>query len=401
MTRKLVVFAMASEQYTDVELDRKKEHFDGMVETPGRRSTRRQSSMPIDASEHDNDSSSAAEVSTRSRSVRRRAAPKFPEDMEEEEEEEEAGAKQEDKSSTKSTNGTSNGTSKTPKASTRRTQVKTKGVPKDPHVVDGWKPGQDPRVDYSGEFEFGGTYGTLTVMLFFPILMWYMWVGATYYGGMFPSRQPGQNWLQFGSELANLVYTGAFPHWRAWLYYWSYLIFEGACYCLLPGVTGYGKPLAHEGGKQLSYFCNAYLSLYFTLAVMAVLHYTGIWPLYTIIDEFGPMLSVAIISGFLVSIVAYFSCLWRGKQHRMTGSPVYDFFMGAELNPRMFGILDFKMFFEVRIPWYMLLLISLGAAARQWEQFGFVSPEVMFLVMAHYLYANACSKGEELIITTW
>jgi delta24(24(1))-sterol reductase len=126
-----------------------------------------------------------------------------------------------------------------------------------------------------------------------------------------------------------------------------------------------------------------------------------LFPLYTIIDEFGSIMSVAIISGFLVSIVAYFSALYRGAQHRMTGSPIYDFFMGAELNPRLFTWLDFKMFFEVRIPWYILFLTTLGACARQYEQYGYVSGEAWFLLMAHFLYANACSKGEELIITSW
>jgi delta24(24(1))-sterol reductase len=112
-------------------------------------------------------------------------------------------------------------------------------------------------------------------------------------------------------------------------------------------------------------------------------------------------MTVAIISGYLVSFIAYFSALYRGAEHRMTGYPIYDFFMGAELNPRMFSILDFKMFFEVRIPWYILFGMSCAAAARQYEQFGYVSGEVWFLVMAHFLYANACSKGEECIVTTW
>ena len=123
--------------------------------------------------------------------------------------------------------------------------------------------------------------------------------------------------------------------------------------------------------------------------------------MYVLLDEFGPIMSVAIFSGFLVSIVAYISAFFRGAQHRMTGYHVYDFFMGAELNPRMFGWLDFKMFFEVRLPWFILFLISLSAAARQYELYGYVSAEVCFLLMAHYLYANACSKGEEMIVTTW
>jgi delta24(24(1))-sterol reductase len=360
-----------------------------MVETPARRrSSRRQSSLPPEYSDVETD---AKAVEKPTRSTRRRTA-KFTEDME-------------DDSDVKPTaNGAGNGhATKRAAASTASPSktIKTDGVPKDAHIVDGWRPGQDPKIDYSGEFEFGGSIGTLFLMLFFPILMWYMWIGATYYDGKFPSRSPGQSWSDFGSHLVNLVYTGAFPHAKAWAWYWVYLIFEAACYCLLPGVEGYGKPLPHEDGKQLRYFCNAYVSFYTTLAVLAGLHFSGIWPLYNAIDEFGPLLSVAIISGYIVSFVAYFSALWRGKQHRMTGYPIYDFFMGAELNPRMFGILDFKMFFEVRMPWYILLILSLGAAARQYEQYGYVSGEVAFVVMAHYLYANACAKGEELIITTW
>lgn len=278
---------------------------------------------------------------------------------------------------------------------------KANGDVKKPQLVDGWCEGMDPKVDYSGHFEFGGSCGVLAMMIGFPLLMYYMWIGATYYDGQFPVPAEGQSFGEFFEHLAHLVYEGAFPSAKAWTMYWVFFIFEGACYVLLPGVWGKGKPLPHEGGKQLSYYCSAVASFYTTLAIAAALHVSGLFKLYTIIDEFGSIMSVAIISGFLVSFIAYFSALMRGAEHRMTGYPIYDFFMGAELNPRMFGTLDFKMFFEVRLPWYILLLVTLGAAARQYEVYGYVSGEVGFLLMAHFLYANACSKGEECIITTW
>ncbi len=268
-------------------------------------------------------------------------------------------------------------------------------------VIDGWEVGTDPKVDSDPHFDFGGSWGVSAMMIGFPLLMWYMWIGATFYDGRFPTREPGQDFADFFKHMGNLVYEHAFPSIYAWKIYWSYLILEGAFYCLLPGVTTYGKPLAHENGKQLAYYCSGVWSFYTTIVLMAGLHYTGLFPLYTLIDEFGPILSVAICSGFLVSIVAYVSALARGAQHRMTGYPIYDFFMGAELNPRMFGILDFKMFFEVRLPWYILFGLSCATAARQYEDYGYVSGEVWFVVMAHFLYANACSKGEECITTTW
>ncbi len=265
----------------------------------------------------------------------------------------------------------------------------------------GGKATKDPRVDYSGHFEFGGSWGVSAIMIGFPCLMYYMWIGATYFDGHLPLPQEGQTVMEFLKQMGNLAYEGAFPSAKAWAIYWTFFIFECACYLFLPGVWSRGRPLPHEGSKQLPYYCSGVWSFYTTITVALALHFSGLFKLYTLLDEFGPLMSVAIITGFAASFVAYFSALYRGAEHRMSGYPVYDFFMGAELNPRMFGILDFKMFFEVRIPWYILFLVTLGTAARQYEQFGWISGEVSFLLMAHFLYANACSKGEELITPTW
>lgn len=268
-------------------------------------------------------------------------------------------------------------------------------------AVNSRKRVKDPRVDDCGHYEFGGPWFVSVMMVGFPLLMYYMWIGATYYDGHLPLPTKEQDGWQFMKEMIRLVYNGAFPSLKAWIMYWSFFIFEALCYIYLPGIKIKGKPLEHEGGKQLVYHCSGLWSFYVTIVMMVALHLTGLFKLYTVIDEFGPLMSVAIITGFIVSFIAYFSALYRGAEHRMTGCFVYDFFMGAELNPRMFGILDFKMFFEVRLPWYILLIVTSAAAARQYDQFGYVSGEMTFLIMAHLLYANACAKGEECIVTTW
>lgn len=260
---------------------------------------------------------------------------------------------------------------------------------------------QDPAALSTDPLEFGGSLGVSVMMTMFPLLMYYLWIGATYYDGHLPWPASNQSWWDFFRQLGNLAYEGAFPNTKAWATYWGFLIFEAACYLYLPGITVKGKPLPHEGGRRLDYYCSGLWSFYTTIVVAAALHLSGIFPLYTVLDEFGPIMSVAIISGFLISFIAYLSALYRGAQIRMTGSAIYDFFMGAELNPRMFGLLDLKMFSEVRLPWYLLFLISAATATRQYEQLGYVSWEVGFLVMAHFLYANACAKGEESIATTW
>ncbi|KAL8984027.1 MAG: hypothetical protein Q9205_001905 [Flavoplaca limonia] len=259
---------------------------------------------------------------------------------------------------------------------------------------------QNPADGFNDPLEFGGTPGVCAIMTIFPILMYYLWIGATYYDGHLPWPARDQSLRDFAGQLASLAYEGAFPNLKAWTIYWGFMVFEVICYLYLPGITVHGKPLPHENGRRLAYYCSGSWSFYTNIVLAAALHFSGVFKLYTLLDEFGPIMSVAIISAIGISLVAYFSAQYREATIRMTGRPIYDFFMGAELNPRMFGLLDLKMFSEVRIPWYLLFFISSAAAARQYDQFGFVTGEIMFLVMAHFLYANACAKGEECITTT-
>ncbi len=210
-----------------------------MVATPlpNRKIPRRKSQFPLDGSDADNDSSSAAETTSSigAKSIRRRGLPKFTEHIDEAESTfTPATSPDGDATPSPKANGHANGSAE---------GLADGKVPAKERIADGWKPGMDPKVDNSGVFEFGGSFGTLAMMLGFPVLMWYMWIGATYYGGKAPMREPGQSWSEFGSHMFNLVYTGAFPHAKAWAMYWIFFTFEGALYCLLPGVKAYGKPL--------------------------------------------------------------------------------------------------------------------------------------------------------------
>ena len=63
----------------------------------------------------------------------------------------------------------------------------------------------------SDEFEFGGSLGAMLLITGSPLLMWYMWIGATYYDGMLPLPESNQTWADFGRHLCQLVYEGAYP----------------------------------------------------------------------------------------------------------------------------------------------------------------------------------------------
>ncbi|KAK9351126.1 ergosterol biosynthesis ERG4/ERG24 [Lipomyces doorenjongii] len=254
--------------------------------------------------------------------------------------------------------------------------------------------------DKHAEFDFGGPIGVSCMMVGFPLLMWYLWICTTYYQGHLTVPANNETMQDFLLRLYGHFLDGAFPDLKSWRIVWGFLIFEAILYVTLPGVWTRGLPLPHLNNERLPYFCNAVWSFYTTIIVAAVLHITGIFPITTLIDKFGSIMSVSIISGLILPFLLYFYAHITKSQHRMSGSFVYDVFMGAILNPRI-GIIDLKMFYEVRLPWYILFLTTVSSAVRQYERYGYVSPQVAFLVLAHWLYANACSKGEELIVTTW
>ncbi len=253
----------------------------------------------------------------------------------------------------------------------------------------------------SGDLEFGGPVGMTAMMVGFPLLMYFMWIGTVFYDGRIPRPAKDESFIAFLEHLWLLVKTEAYPTKRAWCIYWIFGLAQLAFYVFLPGVYRKGQALPHLGGKQLDYYCSAMWSFYVSVVLGLALHLSGYFRLDTLIDEFGPIMSVAIISGFLCSLVAYLSALARGATLRMTGNHIVDFFMGAELNPRMFGILDFKMLLEVRIAWFILFFLALSTCLKQFNELGYVSAQAGFLLFAQYLYAGACAKGEHLIITTW
>ena len=120
----------------------------------------------------------------------------------------------------------------------------------------------------------------------------------------------------------------------------------------------------------------------------------------SVIKNIGPLTTVAMISSDLLAVLSYTSSYLQGVANRASGNVVYDFFMGTYLNPRFLN-LDLKMWGEIRVAWIMLFFLTLSAAVTQYEQLGYLTTPMMFMLTAHGLYTNACMKGEECIPTTW
>lgn len=252
------------------------------------------------------------------------------------------------------------------------------------------------------EWEFGGPAGVTAMMLGFPALFYYLYVCLFFYDGQIAlpadvtSLGGADGWFAFVAHVSSLVVQHAAPTRRAAVLYLSLIALQLLLAITMPGVQQQGLPVSSLGGRTLVYNCNAYTSLYATIAIVAFAHFQGYFNLADIIDLYGPLLTIANISGFVLAAVVYVT----GEGYRMSGNLIYDYFMGSSLNPRI-GSVDIKMWAEIRISWILLWALAMGGVAKQYETYGYVSANLILYAYGTGLYLNACAKGEQFIPQTW
>ncbi|GLB41937.1 putative ERG4 ERG24 ergosterol biosynthesis protein [Lyophyllum shimeji] len=258
----------------------------------------------------------------------------------------------------------------------------------------------DRRLDTHETYEFGGPLGCIAIMTFFPVLMYYLWICLWFYDGrlVYPTSQ--DDIKPFLWRMWDHIRTDASPNLYAWKVYTGNVVFQLFLAQVLPGYQQEGLPVPSLNYKTLMYNCNALNALYVTLVTAAGLHWTGIFRLTEIIDNYGHLMTVAMIYGFTVALVTYLYAVLTNTQIRTSGNFFYDYFMGACLNPRI-GSVDLKMWGEVRIPWVIVFFLAVSGGCKQYEQYGYVTPNMAFMILATGLYLNACGKGEECIPQTW
>jgi Delta24(24(1))-sterol reductase len=74
-----------------------------------------------------------------------------------------------------------------------------------------------------------------------------------------------------------------------------------------------------------------------------------------------------------------------------SGNFVYDTFMGIMKHPRI-GRVQLKMMYDIRLPWALVFYVSLSCALKQSREQGYITASSWFMVLAHFLYANATHK---------
>jgi delta24(24(1))-sterol reductase len=239
----------------------------------------------------------------------------------------------------------------------------------------------------------------LAVMLFSHVIMYYLWIAIDFYQGEW--IYPGHPLVKgnFLEDVWDKLRNHAAPEWNSFLCLTIFYLIEYVLAVVLPGPVTFGLPVPSEGGYRFKYKCNAIYAWYVILAGVGGLHFSGMFPLWTIRDNFGHFLTAAVIWGDFTALFCYLYGLKRSI--RCSGNVVYDFFMGSSLNPRLPFDVDLKIFAEIRNSWITLFLLTLSSASKMQRDNGSVSGNMWFIVAAHFLYTHACQKGEECIPTTW
>lgn len=228
---------------------------------------------------------------------------------------------------------------------------------------------------------------TALLLVVLPPVVYYLWICLRFFDGklVFPA--------------ADFLRHFPKPTWTSAAIVAGWLGFQAVLQIAAPGRWVEGTPLAD--GSRLKYRMNGWFSWWCTWAVLAAGVATGWIPTTILADQFGPLLTT-------MNLFAYGFCLYLygygrkpgAGQERVTGNPIYDFWLGTALNPR-WRRFDLKLFCEARPGLIAWVAIDLSLAASQFERHGTVTPPMILICFFHFWYVADYYFHEEAILTTW
>ncbi|CAO3663389.1 unnamed protein product [Umbelopsis ramanniana] len=248
-------------------------------------------------------------------------------------------------------------------------------------------------------YEFGGPIGAIGMIIGLPALVLFF---ATFCDA---TGYPSQNfwnisvdnlrvWLSW-ENVKNSINPWAF----AW--YFGFLINLAVMSVSLPGNMVDGTKL--RDGRVLKYKINALGCLQALITMNAMMFRgAGINALGWVYDNYVSFCLASILTSFLVAGYVYYSSFKPGKMLALggnTGTAVYDFMIGRELNPRIRDF-DIKFFVELRPNLIGWLLMDICMAAKQYTNIGRLTNSMVLVVLAQVLYIVDALYNESAILTT-
>ncbi|KAK2794416.1 erg24, C-14 sterol reductase [Onygenales sp. PD_10] len=183
---------------------------------------------------------------------------------------------------------------------------------------------------------------------------------------------------------------------------------------VLGGVGGGGGE--GDKGVRLRYRFNAFTTTLVQLAFCAIgtAIYGANFPLWTYIStHYLQILTANVLLAYAVSLFVYIRSfaidpnnprpsLRRLALGGVTGSPIYDFYIGRELNPRitlpLIGEIDIKTWLEMRPGLTGWVLLNCASIAKQYRLHGYVSDSMLAVACVQAYYVLEGQYAEEGVV---
>uniref|UniRef100_UPI00398F2585 delta(14)-sterol reductase LBR isoform X3 n=1 Tax=Pristiophorus japonicus TaxID=55135 RepID=UPI00398F2585 len=240
------------------------------------------------------------------------------------------------------------------------------------------------------EREFGGRVGAFFMIFLLPVTLILLLLMCAEDNASILSFPPPIPALQ---TLWSSTALGIFVLW---------FLFQALLYLLPIGKVVEGVPLAN--GKTLKYRINAFYAFLLCAAALGAALYNEVNLSY-IYDNLLQLAIAAMVFSLLLSIYLYVRS-WRVPADELapggnSGSFVYDFFIGRELNPRIKNF-DLKYFCELRPGLMGWVVINLGLLFAEMSVQGRDIPSLAMILVNSFqlLYVLDALWNEAAILTT-
>ncbi|KXT07145.1 hypothetical protein AC578_2352 [Pseudocercospora eumusae] len=183
--------------------------------------------------------------------------------------------------------------------------------------------------------------------------------------------------------------------------YAGWILLQAALYTFLPGTVCHGQKT--PGGNLLSYTTNGLTAWFATHILFLTGAVLGRLDAAVIARHWEGLLVAANVYGFLVGFIVQLKGYWapsHPEDVKLSGSWIYDYWIGVELNPRLGKHLDLKFFHNGRVGMGAWTLINLSWAAYQYQQLGYVTDSMLIVLILHATYVVDFYVNEDWYLRT-
>ena len=275
------------------------------------------------------------------------------------------------------------------------------------------------------EYEFGGPVGAFATTVALPVVILWLthWshVGQVEFYNSIAEPMARSNGV--GDLLPELLCPGCSQEYdyattllmcAAGIVLW--FLFQVLLERLLPCELVEGTPIPGTKQQRLTYRINGHLAFWVTLLVAiagwpvwhneasgGTIQFTAA-PVAVLYQYCSELALVTCVMCFALSFYFYASSFFGNKILAVggdSGNPVYDFFLGRELNPRMFGgSFDWKEFCELRPGLMGWMLLNIANLQQQQSHLGYVTGSMMLVTLFQGIYVWDALYQERAILTT-